>query len=47
VRLGLVVEGVGGVSWTCPCGNLSMTTHPLKHRGLELDRQETSVAECV
>jgi hypothetical protein len=30
---------------TCTYDELSMTTHPLQYRGLELDRQETSAAE--
>ncbi len=30
---------------TCTCDDLSTTTHPLQHRGLELDRQETSATE--
>ncbi len=32
---------------TCTCDDLSTSTHPLQHRGFELDRQETSAAECV
>jgi hypothetical protein len=46
VRLGLVVEGVGG----CPglVVILPVTIHPLQCRGLELDMQETSATEvCV
>jgi hypothetical protein len=46
VRLGLVVEGVGG----CPglLAILPVTTYPLQCRGLELDMQETSATEvCV
>jgi hypothetical protein len=31
--------------WTCTCDDLSTTTHPLQHRGLELDKQETSATE--
>ncbi len=30
---------------TCTYDDPSTTTHPLKHRGLELDRQETSATE--
>jgi hypothetical protein len=41
VRLGLVVEGEDGRTYNDP----SMTTHPPQHRGLELDRQETSATE--
>ncbi len=32
---------------TCNCDDLSTTTHPLQHWSFELDRQETSAAECV
>ncbi len=31
---------------TRTCDDLSTTTHPLQHRSFELDRQETSTAEC-
>jgi len=46
VRLGLVVEGEDG-RLGLALDDLSTTTHPLQHRSFELDRQETSVAECV
>ncbi len=45
MRLGLVVEGEGRALGTCASDNLSTTTHPLQHLGLEVDRQETSVTE--
>jgi hypothetical protein len=43
MRLGLVVEGEDGHLELAL--ELSMTTHPLQLRGLELDRQETGAAE--
>ncbi len=46
VRLGLVVEGENGRPGLV-LDDLSTTTHPLQHRSFELDRQETSAAECV
>jgi hypothetical protein len=46
VRLGLVVEGVGGRPGLVVI--LPVTTHSLQCRGLELDMQETSFTEvCV
>jgi hypothetical protein len=46
MRLGLVVEGVGGRPGLVVI--LPVTTHPLQCRGLELDMQETSATEvCV
>ena len=44
MRLGLVVEGeVGRLGLACD--DPSTTTHPLQHRSLELDRQETGATE--
>ena len=46
VRLGLVVEGVGGRPGLVVI--LPVTTHPLQCRSLKLDIQETSPTEvCV
>jgi hypothetical protein len=46
VRLRLVVEGEDGRPGLA-LDDLSTTTYPLQHRSFELDRQETSAAECV
>ncbi len=47
VRLGLVVEGEEGRPGLALDDLSTTTTHPLQHRSFELDRQETSAAECV